>query len=142
MAMTTVTRGQWDRRFYKAFRALRRSRPDLSPEWARRNAHRSTTVELGPRPPGTVGLALGALGGYLSGGANVKWGKVAWKTLRPLLGAAALAAAYEGGRILLEMTDTAGELQELGAPVFVIPILLALGAGLRNWLKHRKAPKA
>lgn len=138
----TVTRKQWDVRFWRLFRELRKMRPDLSPEWARKNAYRTTEIDLGRRPSGKVGLALGLLVGYLKGGGNVKWGKVAWKTVRPLLGAAALAAAYEGGRVLLEMVDTAVELQQLGAPALLIPVLLALGAGARNWLKHRKLPKA
>ena len=139
--MTKGLRSKWDRRFWQAFRALRQSRPDLPLEWARRNAYRSVTVELGPRPPGTAGLILRALAGFVAGGAQMKWNKVSWKALRGI-GAGALAfGAYAALEFLLHAFDTPEELLQIGSPVWLVPILLGIGAGLRNWLKHRKGPE-
>ena len=70
------------------------------------------------------------------------WGKVAWKTVRPILGGAAWLALIVFIESLLNATDTAAELQELGAPAVLIPILLGASAGIRNWLKHRKPAPA
>ena len=68
----------------------------------------------------------------------MKWGKVSWKALRAILGAAAAFALYAGAQFLLAAFDSREELLQIGAPEYLVPILLGLGAGLRNWLKHRK----
>jgi uncharacterized membrane protein YfcA len=68
----------------------------------------------------------------------VKWGKVSWKALRAILAAAAAFGAYAGLEFLLQAFDTPEELRQIGAPEYLVPLLLGIGAGLRNWLKHRK----
>jgi hypothetical protein len=69
------------------------------------------------------------------------WAKTAWKGVRAGLGVALAAALYAGVGVLLEQFDSPEELAALGLPAVAIPILVALGAMLRNWLKHRKMPK-
>jgi hypothetical protein len=64
--------------------------------------------------------------------------KMWWKGARALLGVALAAGLYAGGDAFLSQFDTPEELAALGAPQVVIPILVALGAMARNWIKHRK----
>jgi hypothetical protein len=69
------------------------------------------------------------------------WAKGIWKGVRGALGVALAAALYAGGDVFLSHFDTPQELAAVGTPAVVIPILVGLGALLRNYLKHRK-PKA
>lgn len=131
-----VTRRQWDARWRVHFAELRALRPDLKPDWAQRNALRSTKVELGPRPPGAAGLAVKLAVDYLKGGGKMDWSKTTWKTIRPILSAAAMLGVYAAAKSILDATDTADELLNIGVPAIVVPVLLGIGAGARNWLKH------
>jgi hypothetical protein len=61
------------------------------------------------------------------------------KGVQAALWVALAAALYEGGGIFLSYFDTPEELAAVGAPQVVIPVLVALGAMLRNYIKHRPA---
>jgi hypothetical protein len=67
-----------------------------------------------------------------------KWSKASWKGLRAALGSALAIAVVAFGEALLSSADTAEELLQLGAPALLVPVLLGVGAVLRNWLKQKK----
>ena len=67
------------------------------------------------------------------------WKKVWTKGIRAALAGLASVAAIAAGEAVLGKLDSPEELAAYGVPAIAIPILLGLGASLRNWLKHRKA---
>lgn len=139
----TISRAEWDRIYDGHFGVLFHHYPEKDPGWRRAKAHERTGIETGVRhrPPGMLGIVLRTLAAYLKGGGNVEfnWSKNAWKGLRAALGLAAAAALYSGGELLLSQFDTPEELAAIGAPAIVIPLLVALGAMARNYIKQRRA---
>lgn len=95
-----------------------------------------TERRLGAQPPGLLSAVIKAGLGLLTTGGEMKWDwtKTAWKSIRGFLAASALVGfLYFGG-----LLDTAGELEAIGVPKLIAP-LIAIGvvsaiSGVRNWV--------
>lgn len=69
------------------------------------------------------------------------WNKNAWKALKAGLISAGTIAAFAGAEVLLQSFDSAEELGSVGIPVMVIPLIVALVASVKNYLKVQKGSK-
>lgn len=142
-----MTRKEWDAKWHERFSALRKADPtgDLAKIQAR--ALKQTTKEYGPRPEGVKSALLRFLWQYVKTGGNVdfKWSKNLWKALKAALISALSVAAVAGVGVLLQPIDTSEELVGLGIPGWAIPLIVALVASIRNYLKitaaSRRAPQ-
>jgi hypothetical protein len=69
------------------------------------------------------------------------WNKNVWKALKAGLISAGTIAAFAGVEVLLQSFDTGEELGAIGIPVMVIPVIVAVVASLKNYLKVQKGSK-
>jgi hypothetical protein len=134
-----ITRKEWDDHFWQRFRALRHQFPMMELEKVRKRAYAATEVAHGPRPPSWKEILL-RLGWQLvksGGNMDFSWMKNLWKGLRAGLWGAFAVAVTAFINALLNQVDTAEELAALGVMAWAIPLILAAGASLRNYLKQK-----
>jgi hypothetical protein len=138
-----ITHNEWDEHFWQYFRVLRRQNPTRPLEYCRKDAYSHTEALHGPRPPSWKWLLVKLGWGLVKSGGNVdfSWTKNAWKAVRAALGVALAAGLYAVFDVLSPSFDTPAELEGMGAPQFLIPLILAVLVSLRNWLKHSKGAR-
>lgn len=135
-----VTKGMWKARWQEHYNDLSVEWPSASPRWRFEMAHKIMRKLYGPEPRGLLGTVAGAVFAHKVKGESMdwKWSKAIWKGVRAALGGALAIGAVAAGEGLLASADTQAELVQLGAPVLIVPLLLALGAMARNYLKQKK----
>jgi len=69
---------------------------------------------------------------------DFSWTKNLWKALRGGLGVILAAALYAALDALMALVGNPGFWGAIGAPAFIIPIIVAALVSFRNWLKHKK----
>lgn len=132
-----MTKHDWHEKWREVYNDLPMGR---DPKWRFNEAHRIMRKRYGYEPSGWLSIVLKAVFGFAKTGGNVdfSWMKNLWKAVRAGLGLALAAMLYAGFDVLSRQFDTPEELAGLGAPQFLIPLLLAVLVSLRNWLKHKK----
>jgi hypothetical protein len=130
----------WRERYDDLYENLTKLYPHKDPGWRQRKAYKQTVRELGDPPPG-LKWALVKLGWGLvkSGGKmDFSWAKNGWKAVRGGLGVVLAAALFAGLETLMQQIGNPEFWQQIGAPQFMIPVILAVLVSFRNWLKHKK----
>lgn len=139
-----TTKAHWKQKWQRIYDELTRDYPEQNPRWRFEMAHKYMRKAHGPEPPGLVGAAIAAVFKAKVKGESMewKWSKAGKKGLRAALAGALTVGAMAAGEALLSATDTAAELQGLGAPALLVPVLLGVGAVIRNRLKKKKVNAA
>ena len=138
-----ITHKEWDEHFWTYFRTLRRQDPTRHIEACRKDAYSHTEALHGPRPPSWKWLLVKLGWGLVKSGGEMdfSWTKNLWKSVRAALGVALAAGLYALFEVLSQQFDTPAELEGMGAPQFMIPLILAVLVSFRNWMKHKKHRK-
>jgi len=138
-----ITREEWDEHFWQHVKVIRTNHPAWHLEKVRRRAFSATEGLHGPRPPSWNWLFVKLGWGLVKSGGKMdfSWTKNLWKAVRAALGVALAAGLYAVFDVLSQSFDTPAELEGMGAPQFLIPLILAVLVSLRNWMKHSKGVK-
>lgn len=134
-----ITRAEWEAHWRARFNALRNEYPEKDMQWAFLRAHEATREAHGPQPPKMRAHLLKLAWRYIRGeDMEWSWTKNLWKGAKGALASALTVALIFGADALIQSFDTHAELTALGVPLWAIPLVMALVAMARNYIKHRQ----